>query len=182
MANTQEILFGTGELYIIPDGVDVKTSTEEEWIKVGESNGEATLKIEYDFTDVRGGVNNQILGSFLTSETVTFNAGIVTYDLSVLQELLAGYYNEDTTNGKRTLGIGGKKTVPVKRLRFVHFKEDGYKLTMDMFRAQNRSGLEWTFKSDENTAFEFEFTLLADPTKQNGNIVLITEEMPPEGV
>jgi hypothetical protein len=179
MAEKQEILFGTGELYIIPEGVDLATSTESDWLKVGESNGEAALNIEYEFVDVRGGVKNQILKSVMTSETVSFNAGVVTYDLNVVSKFMAGYYSEDTALGKRTFGIGGNKTVPIQQLRFVHTKDDGYKITMDMFKAQNRAGLEWTFNSEENTAFAFEFTLAADPTKTNGNIVQITEEFAP---
>jgi hypothetical protein len=166
---SQEILFGTGELFIVAE--------DETETKVGESSGEATLNASNEFTDVRGGVKNQIIGSFMTSETVIFNAGIVTYDLKNISEFMAGYFSEDTTAGTRTLGIGGKRTVPIKRLRFVHTKEDGKTITLEMHRAQNRSGLQWTFNAEEATAFDFEFTLLADTTKSDGNIVTITEEI-----
>jgi hypothetical protein len=65
----------------------------------------------------------------------------------------------------------------VKQLRFIHEKEDGKKIYLDMHKAQNRSGLQWTFNAEENTSFDFEFTLLADQTKTNGNIVTIKEEI-----
>jgi hypothetical protein len=176
-----EILFGAGDIYIVPETLDLETATEAEitaaLVKVGESNGEATLAIEYEFVDVRGGVGNQLLKSFMTSESVSFNAGIVTYDMKNISEFIAATYNEDTAGGKRTLGIGGVKNVPIKRLRFVHTKEDGKTITLDMHKAQNRNGLEWTFNNEEASVFEFEFTLFADKSKTNGNIVTITEEI-----
>lgn len=177
----EEILFGTGELFVVPDSLDLEVATETEindaLVKVGESNGEAQLSVSYDFVDVRGGVGNQILKSFKTSETITFNAGFVTYDLNVISEFLAGNYGEDATEGLRTFELGGEYSVPVKRLRFVHTKPDGYRIIMDMHKAQNRSGLDWTFNSEQNSVFEFEFTLMKDTNKNN--IVKITEEIEP---
>jgi hypothetical protein len=185
MAEKQEILFGTGEVFIVnDDSLDIETATDTEietaTTKVGESNGEATLAIEYEFADVRGGAKNALLKSFMTSESVTFNAGVVTYDLKTISEFMAGYFSEDTTTGKRKFGIGGKTTVPIKKLLFVHTKEDGKRIFMMMHKAQNRSGLEWAFNNEENTPFAFEFTLLADTSKQDGNLVTIVEEIEPE--
>jgi hypothetical protein len=181
MAEKQEILFGSGDIFIVSDTLDLQTATEAEidaaLVKVGESNGEATLNIAYEFVDVRGGKLNQLLKSFMSSESVNFNAGLITFDLKMISEFLAATFSEDTTAGKRILGIGGVKNVPIKRLRFVHYKEDGKRLIMDMHKAQNRTGLEWVFNSEEATPFSFEFTLFADPTKTNGNIVTITEEI-----
>lgn len=165
----EEILFGTGELFIVTDG-EVET-------KVGESSGEAALVVSNEFRDVRGGAKNQVLKSIMTSESVTFNSGILTYDLKSIKDFVAGYYTEDTLGGTRTLGIGGKVDVPVNQMRFIHTKEDGKKITINMFKAQNRAGLNWTFNPEEETVFGYEFTLLADTTKTNGNIVQITEEI-----
>jgi hypothetical protein len=170
MAN--EILFGSGELFIVTDNAGVEVET-----KVGESSGEASLNVSYDFRDIRGGSKNQILKSMATSETVAFNCGILTYDLNSIKDFVAGYYAEDTTAGTRTLGIGGNLNVPVKQLRFVHTKEDGKTITLDMYKAQNRAGLNWVFNPEEETVFGYEFTLLADTAKTNGNIVQITEQI-----
>lgn len=177
-----EILFGTGDLFIVTEEDDGSGSTTEVETKVGESNGEASLNFEYEFTDVNGGASNQTLASFKTSETVLFNAGLVTYDLKTISEFMAGEFTEDTTAGTRTFGVGGSYTVPIKRLRFVHTKkQDGKTITLEMFKAQNQTGLEWTFNNEEATAFEFEFKLLADPSKSNGNIVQIIEEIEATG-
>ncbi|KHF40703.1 hypothetical protein [Halalkalibacter okhensis] len=178
--NENSILFGAGELFVLPDSVDLDESTEEEieeaMLKIGESSGESTLNYTQEFYDVRGGVGNDILASFVTSEEVMFNAGVCTLDMKVLNEISSTYYNEDES--KRTLGIGGKRTVPVKQMLFVHTKrQDGKKLKLKMYRAQNRSGLQLTFNPTAESVFNFEFKLLSDPSKTNGNIVKIVEEI-----
>ncbi|WP_117161435.1 hypothetical protein [Paraliobacillus sp. X-1268] len=177
MADAQEILFGTGDLFVVPEEVDLEVDTQEvidaALVKVGESSGEATLAVEYEFADVRGGTANQIMKSVMTSETISFSAGIVTYDLDKIGEFVAGEYSEDET--ERKLKLGGGFKVPVKRLRFVHTKDDGKKIMMDMHKAQNRAGLEWIFNVEEQTNFEYEFTLMKDPNVDN--IVTITEEI-----
>lgn len=170
-----EILFGSGELFVVEETVDELGNPIEIETKVGESNGEATLGIEYETVDVRGGVNNQILKTFMTSQTVTFNAGIITFDLSVINKFIASKFSEDTTAGIRTLTINDKRTIPTNKLKFVHTKEDGKKITLLMYNAQNKSGLEWTFNNEEATAFSWEFTLAMD--ENSGNIVEIIEEI-----
>ncbi|WBL16377.1 hypothetical protein [Sutcliffiella sp. NC1] len=178
----QEILFGAGDIYIVPSQIDVDSATEEEieasLIKIGESSGESTLNFTQNFVDVRGGALNQEIASFMTSEEATFNAGIVTFDLQKISAISSAYYSE--TDEKRVLGLGGQQTVPINHLRFVHTKRtDGMKLYLDMFRAQNRSGLQMTFNPESESVFNFEFKLLADPKRNNGNIVRITEEVSP---
>ncbi|WP_158735152.1 hypothetical protein [Alteribacillus sp. YIM 98480] len=186
MAEEQSILFGAGEIFIVPDDIDVDSATDEEiedaLVKIGESSGEATLNYSGEFADVRGGKHNQILASFMTSESTNFNCGVVTFDLSKISEFLPGFYNEeedaDGNVTERTLGLGGKTSVPVKQLRFVHEKrQDGKDIYVDMWKAQNRSGLEMTFSPEAESVFNMEFTLLADDSKSDGNIVRITEEL-----
>src|SRR5690625_107319 len=118
------IIFGSGELFIVPDSVDLETD-DEETIEaalelIGESNGEASLNLEPEFHDVRGGKGHHVLASFQTAEDITFNAGIVTLDLEKLSQIMASNYEETET--ERILKLGGSYTIPVNRLRFVHYK------------------------------------------------------------
>ncbi|WP_100408439.1 hypothetical protein [Bacillus solitudinis] len=180
--NANSILFGAGELFVLPETVDLDTSTDSEieaaMLKIGESSGESTLNYSTDFYDVKGGVLNQTIASFVTSEEVMFNAGVCTLDMGILNEISATYYSEDELTGKRTLGIGGKLTVPVKQLLFIHTKrQDGKKLKLKMYKAQNRSGIQLTFNPESESVFNFEFKLLADQSRQDGNIVKIEEEI-----
>lgn len=172
------ILFGSGELFIVPDSIDLEEATEEgieeSLVLVGESSGEAGLIIENDFYDVKGGRSHGVLASFVTSETITFNAGIVTLDLEVLSQFLAGDFTE--TAKERVLKLGGDYTIPINRLRFVHYKKlDGKRLILDMHKAMNKAGLELNFNAEEASVFNLEFTLMK--AKGKDNIVTITEEI-----
>lgn len=171
------ILFGAGELYIVPDDLSLEDATEEEieqkLILVGESSGEASLILEQEWEDVRGGRGHNVLASFRTAETITFNAGIVTFELDKLSKFLPGEYTEDENS--RKLKLGGNYSVPINRLRFVHYKPDNKRLILDMHRAQNRSGLEMNFNAEEASVFNLEFVL--HKAKNKDNIVTITEEI-----
>lgn len=178
MSKEHNILFGSGELFIVPNSVDLETATEEEIESalelVGESSGEASLIVENEFHDVRGGRGHGVLASFRTSEEITFNAGIVTFDLDKISQFLAGEYEESVD--KRTLKLGTNHSVPINRLRFVHTKQaDGKRIILDMHRAQNRSGLEMNFNAEEESVFELEFSL--QRAKDKDNILTITEEI-----
>lgn len=177
-----EILFGSGDLYIVPEGVDFDTDTEEEiedaLIKIGESSGETSLNFTQEFVDVKGGAKNQTLATFATNEEIMFNAGVVTFDLSKFKEILPAYFEENET--ERRMGLGGIMTIPIQRLRFVHHKKaDGKRIILDMFRAMNQSGLQMTFNPEQESVFQTEFKLLPDRTKdQNkGNVLQIIEEL-----
>lgn len=172
------ILFGSGELFIVPEDIDLEEAEDEEiedaLILIGESNGEAGLILEQEFHDVKGGADHQVLASFRTSETIVFNAGIVTLDLENLSKVIASEYKESAT--ERTLKLGGSYKIPVNRLRFVHTKQlDGKRLILDMHKAMNKAGLELNFQAEEESVFNFEFTLMK--AKGKDNIVTITEEI-----
>lgn len=171
------ILFGAGELFIVPEDIDLETAAEEEIEEslelVGESSGEAALIIENEFEKVRGGRGHQVLASIRTSEEIKFNAGIVTFELDKLSQFLAGKYTE--TEKERILKLGGNYTIPINRLRFVHYKQDGKRLIMDMHKAMNEAGLEMNFNAEEASVFNLEFTLMK--AKSEDNIVTIIEEI-----
>ncbi|UOQ47737.1 hypothetical protein MUN88_17035 [Gracilibacillus caseinilyticus] len=175
MAEEQEILFGTGDLFIVTEEDDGSGTMVEVETKIGLSNGEAALNIEYETVDVRGDKNNKLLKVFKTSENITFNAGIITYDLKEIGNFLDSKFTEDEVEGTRKLELGGDFKVNVNKLKFVHYKEDGKTITMTMHKATNVAGLEWTFNNEEATSFPFEFRLMHDSEKNN--TVEIVEEI-----
>lgn len=172
------IIFGSGELFIVPDGIDLEND-DEETIEaalqlIGESSGEASLVVDSEFYDVRGGRGHHVLASFKVSDEIVFNAGIVTLDLERLGDIMAGHYEETAT--ERVLKLGGNYTIPINRLRFVHYKkQDGKRLIVDMHKAINKAGLELSFNAEEESVFDLEFTLLKAVDKEN--IVTIREEI-----
>src|SRR5699024_8037304 len=112
----------------------------------------------------------KVLASIRVSEEIKFNAGIVTLELDKMSQFLAGDYSE--TEKEKVLKLGGDYTIPISRLRFVHYKQDGKRLILDMHKAINEAGLEMSFNAEEASVFELEFTLLQANGKDN--IVTIT--------
>lgn len=172
------ILFGSGELFIVPDDIDLEEATEEDieesLVLVGKSSGEASLIIENEFENVRGGKGHHILATFRTEENITFNAGIITFEMDKISQFTAGNFTE--TESKRVWKLGGDYSIPINRLRFVHTKQvDGKRIILDMHKAMNQAGLEMNFNATEASVFELEFVLQKAAGKDN--IVTIIEEI-----
>jgi hypothetical protein len=178
-------LLGSGKLFLA-EGIDPSTATETEieaaLVEVGKIHEGASLTTESEFVVVRGGQRNQIIDTFQTNESVIFSSGIVTWDLSKIGAFTSSSYSEDTTVGERRLGIGGLPQVKPSYLRFEHEKKDGYKIKINMFKAQNQAGLTINFNNEDPTVQEYEFTLLPEDTKTDGNLVEIVEEIEPTTV
>lgn len=178
MAEANKILLGSGDLYIGQvDPNASETEIETALVKIGEISGGATLTYEPEFEEVRGGAQNAVLAVFKTAESVTFTTGLITFDLENIAKLNAAYYSEDTTEGKRRVGIGGLRDVPVNYLRFVHTKPDGKRVMVNIFKAQNQKGFELSFDPEDATVMDLEFIALAVPNKTDGNLVEIVEEI-----
>ncbi|WP_273130017.1 hypothetical protein [Bacillus weihaiensis] len=178
----ETVLLGSGTL-LLAEGIDPTSATEEEieaaLVEVGKISEGASLTLENEFVEVRGGQKNQIIDTFQTNETVTFSTGICTWDLSKMSKFTSASYTEDKTTGKRRMGIGGLPMVKPSYLRFEHEKKDGFKIKINMFKAQNQAGLTLNFNNEDPSVQEYEFKLLADNSKSNGNLVEIVEEFEP---
>jgi len=175
---TNTILLGSGDLFL---GVVEPNATEAEieaaLVKIGEISGGATLTYKPTFKEVRGGAQNNILANFKTSEEVIFKTGLCTFYLQNISRLNAASYIEDTTAGKRRIGIGGLRDVPINFLRFVHYKPSGKRLIVNIFKAQNQKGFELNFDAEKETVLDMEFIAMAVPNKTDGNLVEIIEEI-----
>lgn len=178
----QTVLLGSGSIYIA-EGIDASSATEAEieaaLVEVGQISEGASLTLESEYQEVRGGQKNQILEVFQTNESVTFSTGVCTWDLKKMSQFTSSAYSENEENGERRLGIGGLPMVKPSYLRFEHEKKDGLKIKINMFKAQNQGGLQLNFNNEDATVQEYEFKMLADSTKQNGNLVEIIEEITP---
>ncbi|MEC1768283.1 hypothetical protein [Schinkia azotoformans] len=175
----QNILLGSGKLYLgLVD--NVATATEEQiesaLTEVGAIDRGASITYAPTFTEVDS-ANYGTLASFLTKEEVTFTSGVLNWNLKNLENFSAGSYSEDTTAGTKRIGIGGLKSVPINYLRFVHEKEDGKKLIVNIFKAQSQNGFALTFDNENPVVIDAQFKALAVPGKSDGNLVEIIEEI-----
>lgn len=174
------IILGSGELFL-GYVADVATATESDIeaaiTKVGEIQGGATLYYEPKFKEVRGGKLNGVLANFKTQEEVRFSSGLLTWDMQNLSNIFPAVFSEDTTLGTKRVGIGGISDTPVNYLRFIHQKPDGKKITMNVYKAQNQNGFEFSLDPENETVIDLEFKALAVSGKEDGNLVEIVEEV-----
>lgn len=176
--NTQVIL-GSGDLFL-GTVANVETATETEieaaLSHVGAISGGASLQYSPTFTDVKGGRNNGVVASFLTSEEVTFTSGILHFDLDNLGKINPAVVTTDVATNTRRLGLGGVNALNINYLRFIHTKPSGKKLTVNIFKAKNTNGFTLTFDPSKETIIDAQFKALATG-KTNGNLVEIIEEL-----
>lgn len=179
MSNIHEkIILGSGELFL-GNVENVATASEEEieaaLTKAGEIQGGATLFYTPTFKDVRGGKHNGVLASFKTQEEVRFTSGLLTWELENLNKIFPAAYSQNGST--RRVGLGGVNETKVNYLRFVHERPNGKKLTVNMFKAQNQSGFQFTFDPENESILDLEFKALAVQNKEDGNLVEIIEEI-----
>lgn len=171
-------LLGSGDLYI-GQVKNIATATKDEidasLVNVGAISGGAVLTYTPTLYNVES-ANRGTIASFKTHEEVIFRTGILTWNLKNLEKLSAAYYSHNFETGERRIGIGGAENIPINYVRFVHTKEDGKKLTVNIFKAQAQSGFELTFDKEQETVIDAEFKALSVPEKKDGNMVEIIEE------
>lgn len=174
------IILGSGELYL-GKVLNPETATEEEITaalkNVGAIESGATLQYNPTIKTIKS-ANRGTIASFVSEEEVKFNCGIMTFILENLATLAPATVTDDKVTGKRTIKIGGKGTLPINYLRFIHTKKDGTgTLTVNIFKAQATNGFQFTFDNENPLVTNYEFTALSD---NDGNLVEIIETYPVE--
>lgn len=173
------IILGSGKLYLGQIS-NVETATEAEidaaLVEVGSISGGASLEYSPDVYEVES-ANYGTLARWLTREEITFKSGILTWNIENLSKLNPAFFSYDIANNTKRVGIGGNSNLPVNYLRFVHEKPTGKTLTVNIFKAQNLSGFSITFDKGKETVLDAEFKALSVPSKTDGNLVEIIEQL-----
>lgn len=178
------INLGMGELYlgVVPNP---KTATEDTIIpllkNVGVIDSGASIEYSPDIAEIKGGNRLGVLARWITNEDVTFKSGIMTWVIDNLAAIMPGTLTTDGTTGQKTLKIGGKTTLPVNYLRFIHHKKDGGDLIYNIYNAQVTKGFSMNFDSDKATVIDVEFHSLAGTSAQDQadpSLVEIVETFP----
>ena len=175
MANKRVVL-GSGKLYVtdysgsIPE--DAVIETDENLI--GYIQGGAPLAYEaefYECSDDLGYVKKKIL----TSEKVTLQSGIMTFNGKTLQKLCstASVSESGTT---RTVKIGGLENYDGKSyvIHFVYSDEVDGDIRVTIV-GSNESGFELSFQKDKETVIDATFSAL--PCDDKGTLVIIKENI-----
>lgn len=159
---TKQIVLGSGELYVAPfdadSGIPDDAVLEVDTNQMGLIKGGASVEYkptEYEIFDDAYQVHNR----YIVSEEVTFKSGVLTWNVGTLKNLIAkGVYTDDTTEGKRTLKLGGKaaRIMDEYVVRFVHTYSDGKKLRITLV-ATASNGFTLAFAPDKETVIDAEF-------------------------
>lgn len=175
MAFEKRITLGSGKLYVqeftgtLPE--DLSEMEKDDNI-LGLIKGGATVSYESETYTAKDDL--AIVSKVkLTTETITFTSGIMTWNGKTLQKLCSTARITEG-DGKRTVKIGGAGNQDGKRyvLRFVHTdQQDGdIKITIV---GQATEGWELTFNPEEETVLDAVFTAL--PSDNEGTLIILEE-------
>ncbi len=182
MANektNERIVLGSGLLYITEFDGEIPESTviETEANLLGYIKNGATLTYTptfYDATDDLGKVAKRII----TEEEAVLSSGVMTWNANTLAALSAtARVTEDTTEGKRTMKIGGVGNYDRKKylLRFLYSDPADGDIRVTIV-GSNQAGFALAFVKDQETVTNAEFKAL--PQDADGTLILYEEDAP----
>lgn len=172
---TEQIILGSGDLYVtdftgtIPENSVIEVDEN----LIGRIKGGASLEYkptEYEVADDA----YKVIKRYVISEETTFKSGVLTWNLEVLNKLIAaGTYSNDQA-GKRTLKFGGNGARVMKEflVHFVHTEPDGNKFTITLVGTAS-NGFSLAFAPDKETVIDAEFK--AKGHDASGTQVIMTE-------
>ncbi|MBM6776023.1 hypothetical protein H7U34_01835 [Collinsella tanakaei] len=177
MAINKKIVLGSGKLYAtvfdgesIPEDATLETDDN----LLGLISGGATLTYEPEFYTAKDDLGIATK-KMVTNEEVTLTSGIMTWNGNTLAKLVNTGRVDETEAGKRTVKIGGVGNYDGKQyvLRFVHEDAAEGDIRITIVGA-NEAGFEMSFKKDEETVIDAEFT--AFPIDDDGTLIIFEEE------
>lgn len=176
----KSVLLGSGELYAMKhtSGMDYSTVTTASMTDLGFIEKDATLKAAIETVDLES-ANDGILATLPKKKTVTFETGIMEWNLKNVSDFLTGSsYLLDATTGTKKFYYGDADKAPDVMLRFVSEDETaGKRITVDIYKCNFNGDLEMAFSNDDPVTFDYNFKVLSTimPNTKQGYF-LVTEE------
>lgn len=180
MENKDEILMGSGELYMyefegneIPEHSLIETDEHN----VGHCNSGFSIDYKPELYDVKNQYG-KIVKRCTISEEVTIKTGIISWSLNKLNMLSTAEMLVDKVKKVRRLVFGGRKALKTVLVRFVHEKDNGKKLRFTAL-AQGGNGFALEFTGDKELTIDAE---LAAIEKKKNWLAEFEEELTDEEV
>lgn len=173
-ANNTQVMLGSGTFYC-QKVTSLSTAYSLATLcvsgnEIGKIKGGATLSYTNTMKEVYDD-SKAVYRKFITGDEATLKTGLLTFDVSALNDLFDGTFTSGTS--ANTLKLGGKtRNAQVYDIAFVHTLESGETISIGM-RATNDGGLELAFANDNETVVDLEFSAIS--MDSNGNIVIIEE-------
>lgn len=175
--NSEEIILGSGDLYIVEFTGEIPEDTEVEKDdnRAGNIKGGATLEYSIESQTVQDD-NGRVKKTVITKETVLFKTGLITWIKKFMQAIIQTARIDETTKaGHRIYKLGGLANLNKTRYlwRFVHTRDDGRKLRITV-TGKNTGTISLAFQSENETVVDAEIT--ADTLDSAGTLVILDDE------
>ncbi|MEC1780076.1 hypothetical protein [Schinkia azotoformans] len=187
--NSDPVVLGSGELYLmINDGItaidyeNLEPFEEDFLVNIGAIESGATIEIGEETTEIRS-ANRGLIRKITVDKNIRFNTGVMTWVMKNVSKFLLGSTYEEIKDDpietnritKKKMKVNFKDKKPVVYLRFVHKKEDGGELIINIYKAQFDGNLTFTFDKESPTTFNYDFVALSN---ENNNYIEIVETFP----
>lgn len=185
LKDTETFVLGSGELYIAEFDYDVDqmpqipedSAIEIPGNKIGHIKGGASLEYTPTLYQVKDDFD-YVLDTFITEEEVKFTTGVLTWNMAVLEKIVAAStVSEDASKTTKTIKIGGrgKQGVKARLVRFVHtMRKTDKKLRVTIVGTPSE-GFTLSFQPKEEQTLDAVF--LAMPHDNEGTLVRIDKEV-----
>ena len=179
--NSDEIILGSGDLYIVEFTGEIPddTTIEADGNRAGNIKSGATMEYSSESQTVQDD-KGRVKKTIITKETVTFKTGLITWAKEFVQALVQTARIDETTKaGHRLFKLGGLSNLNKKRYlwRFVHTRDDGRKVRVTV-TGKNTGTVSLAFQPEDATTMDAEIT--ADTLDKEGTLVIIDDELPTE--
>lgn len=176
--NSEEIILGSGDLYIVEFTGEIPEDTEieKEENRAGNIKGGATLEYSIESQTVQDD-KGRVKKTIITKETVLFKTGLMTWIKKFMQAIIQTARIDETTKaGHRVYKLGGLANLNKTRYlwRFVHTRDDGRKLRITV-TGKNTGTISLAFQPENETVVDAEIT--ADTLDSAGTLVILDDEM-----
>lgn len=176
--NSEEIILGSGDLYIVDFTGEIPEDTEieKDENRAGNIKGGATLEYSIESQTVQDD-KGRVKKTIITKETVLFKTGLMTWIKKFMQAIIqTARIDETTKTGHRVYKLGGLANLNKTRYlwRFVHTRDDGRKLRITV-TGKNTGTISLAFQPENETVVDAEIT--ADTLDSAGTLVILDDEM-----
>lgn len=176
--NSEEIILGSGDLYIVEFEGDIPEDAiiENEANRAGNIKGGATLEYSQSSKTAKDD-NGRVKKTITTEEDVKFKTGLITWVQNYIKALISTARVDTATKpGHRVYKLGGLANQNKTRYlwRFVHTRDDGRKLRVTV-TGKNTGTVSLSFKPEDATQVDAEIT--ANTLDKEGTLVIIDDEM-----
>lgn len=176
--NSEEIILGSGDLYIVDFTGEIPNDTEieKDENRAGNIKGGATLEYSIESQTVQDD-KGRVKKTIITKETVLFKTGLMTWIKKFMQAIIqTARIDEATKTGHRVYKLGGLANLNKTRYlwRFVHTRDDGRKMRITV-TGKNTGTISLAFQPENETVVDAEIT--ADTLDSAGTLVILDDEM-----